>query len=125
MTAPFKHASWGLSLALLLMGTGHSDAVQAGSSAQMRVGLTLVAPEEAQRPLPAPGELDFPASPHAVLCDSQNRGYRECRTPFRGPVKLARETAATRCVENRNWGWHEGAVWVDDGCGAVFMREDS
>ena len=41
------------------------------------------------------------------------------------PEAAARETAATHCVENRNWGWHEGAVWVDGGCGAVFMRQDT
>lgn len=123
MTAALKHASWGISLALLLLASGHSDAVRAGtSSGQMRVGLTIVDPQQAAEPLPVPAELDFPASPHAVLCDAKGQGYRECRTPFRGPVQLSRETAGTRCVENRTWGWREGAVWVDGGCAAVFMR---
>jgi hypothetical protein len=45
-----------------------------------------------------------------------------CRTPFHGPVTLSREVSATRCIEHRNWGWRDGAVWVDQGCGAVFVR---
>lgn len=93
------------------------------SRAQMRIGLTVVAaqPGVAER-LPAPAELEFPASPNAVMCRSDDHGYRECRTPFRGPVALSREVAATRCVEDVNWGWRNGAVWVDRGCSAVFVR---
>ena len=92
------------------------------SSGRMRIGLTLVAAEPAAAPLPEPAGLGYPASPNAVLCRSDDLGYRECRTPFRGRVALSREVGATRCIEHRNWGWHDGAVWVDQGCGAVFVR---
>lgn len=91
------------------------------ASSQMRVGLVLVAANESQAALPAPSQLDFPASPSAVLCSSDVAGYRECETPFRGSVVLSRELDDTRCVEGRNWGWREGAVWVDRGCTAVFL----
>lgn len=91
------------------------------ASAQLRVGLVLVAANELQTPLPAPAQLDFPASPNAVLCSSDAAGYRECETPFRGRVVLSRELDDSRCVEGRNWGWREGAVWVDRGCTAVFL----
>lgn len=93
------------------------------SSARMQVGLTLVSPGE-ETALPDPSSLDFPASANAIRCESESRGYRECRTPFHGPVTLAREVSATRCVEDENWGWHQGRVWVDRGCAAVFMRID-
>lgn len=92
------------------------------TSAQLRIGLVLVAANELQTVPPAPSQLDFPASPSAVLCRSDAAGYRECATPFRGRVLLSREVDNTRCVEGRNWGWREGAVWVDRGCAAVFLR---
>lgn len=93
------------------------------SNTRMRIGLTLLAPRPgAAERLPAPGELEFPASPSAVMCRSDDHGYRECRTPFHGPVALSREVATTRCVEDVNWGWRNGAVWVDRGCSAVFVR---
>jgi hypothetical protein len=92
------------------------------STGQMRIGLTVVAAEPVEARLPDPASLGYPASPNAVLCHSDDHGYRECLTPFHGRVVLSREVSATRCVENRNWGWRDGAVWVDQGCGAVFVR---
>ncbi len=93
------------------------------SSAQLRVGLTLVSADESQVEPPSPVELDYPASPSALMCRSEAGAYRECRTPFRGKVVLSRELDGTRCIEGSNWGWREGAVWVDRSCAAVFLRE--
>lgn len=140
MTTSFKRAGWALCLALLAIPAaarigGPDRVIVSGnarprvalplladaSSGRMRIGLTLVAAEPAAAPLPEPASLGYPASPSAVLCHS-DLGYRECRTPFQGPVTLSREIGATRCIEHRNWGWHEGTVWVDQGCGAVFVR---
>ena len=101
------------------------------SSSRMRIGLTLIPSGPAEASVPEPASLGYPASPNAVLCrsddqgnrgDRADRGYRECRTPFKGPVTLSREVGATHCIEDHNWGWREGAVWVDRGCGAVFVR---
>jgi hypothetical protein len=127
-----KQAAWLLSLTLMATpvpspangaaGTMVMPMVASSSSAQMRVGLTLAPPDSPGARLPDPASLDFPASPNAVLCHSPDQGYRECRTPFRGPVKLSREVTGTRCIEDRNWGWRNGAIWVDQGCGAVFLR---
>ncbi|WP_441816710.1 DUF3011 domain-containing protein [Lysobacter sp. TAF61] len=127
-----KQAVWLLSLTLLATpilspargagGAFVAPMMASSSSGQMQVGLTLLAPDSTTTQPPDPASLDFPASPNAVLCHSPNRGYRECRTPFRGPVRLSREITGTRCVEDRNWGWRDGAIWVDQGCGAVFMR---
>ncbi|MFZ3042702.1 MAG: DUF3011 domain-containing protein [Thiobacillus sp.] len=92
------------------------------ASGVMRVGLVLVdAPSQAP-PLPDPASLDFPATSRAIRCESDSQQYRECQTPFRGPVRLAREVSGTRCVEDQNWGWREGRVWVARGCSAVFVR---
>jgi len=142
MPRSFKHAVWSLCLVTLALpaaviaeGNWQGPVAAAGtqtvgpqvltrrSSGQMRVGLTLVAVDTpASAPLPDPAGLGYPASPSAVLCRSEGDGYRECRTPFRGRVLLSREVADTRCVENGNWGWRDGAVWVDRGCAAVFVQ---
>ncbi|MBA2239614.1 MAG: DUF3011 domain-containing protein [Lysobacter sp.] len=59
------------------------------------------------------------------MCRSQSAAYRECRTPFREKVVLSRELDGTSCIEGRDWGWSEGAVWVDRGCAAVFLRQSA
>lgn len=102
-----------------------TTAPAARSSAQFRVGLVLVAADELQQPLPTPAQLDFPASANAVMCRSDTSAYRECATPFRGNVVLSRELGGTGCVEGGNWGWREGAVWVDQGCAGVFLRQSA
>jgi hypothetical protein len=114
VSAPARFVAVPASTGVLLAGA---------SRTRMRVGLTIVdAQPAAAGHLPAPAELEFPASPNAVMCRSDDHGYRECRTPFHGPVVLSREVAATRCIEDVNWGWRNGAVWVDRGCSAVFVR---
>lgn len=119
-------SSWKCSLWLLVLAAGPWWALTAHSSGhsrgQMSVGLTLVAGDVPELPLPTPVELDHPASPNAVLCRSGTLGYRECRTPFHERALLSRELTDTRCIEGRNWGWRPGAVWVDGGCAAVFMK---
>lgn len=101
-------------------GLAHSQWFAGASSGVMRVGLILVDDASAAA-LPDPASLDFPATSRAIRCESEGQRYRECRTPFRGPVTLAREVSGTRCVEDQNWGWREGQVWVDQGCAAVFV----
>lgn len=138
MSRPTKYAFWLSALSVIALpaygatpqtsgqqgrsmasvGTGHSSGV-------MRVGLTLVDSQEADAPLPLPAQLSHPASPSAVLCRSEATGYRECLTPFRGPVLLSRELADARCIEGENWGWREGAVWVNGGCSAVFLSRSA
>ncbi|MFP7724137.1 DUF3011 domain-containing protein [Lysobacter sp. D1-1-M9] len=88
------------------------------SRGQMRVGLTIVAPADE----PAADEEGFAGLDAEVRCESSDLGYRECRTPFRGAVKLSHELSEVICVEGGNWGWRAGAVWVDRGCSAVFVK---
>jgi len=101
-------------------GLAYSQWYAGASSGVMRVGLILVDGPSAS-PLPDPASLDFPATSRAIRCESAGRGYRECQTPFHGPVTLAREVSGTRCIQDQNWGWREGRVWVDQGCAAVFV----
>lgn len=134
MPQPSQHVFW-LALYLIALpafaappqttgasGRATAAAASGHSGATMRVGLTLVAAHPPVAALPLPAQLTHPASPSAVLCSSEAAGYRECLTPFRGPVLLSRELAAdSRCIEGRTWGWRDGAVWVDRGCSAVFL----
>ncbi|MBF6025685.1 DUF3011 domain-containing protein [Lysobacter niastensis] len=143
MTTRWKHTGWAFGLTLLTIPAaahiGRDERAFAerrpmqaaaplmladATSGRMLIGLTIVSPQEqaSDAPLPEPASLGYPASRNAVLCHSDDHGYRECMTPFHGRVSVSREVSSTRCIENRNWGWREGAVWVDQGCGAVFVR---
>lgn len=101
-------------------GLAHWQWYAGASSGVMRVGLILV-DEQPAAALPDPASLDFPATSRALRCESDGQRYRECPTPFHGPVTLSREVSGTRCVQDQNWGWREGRVWVDGGCAAVFV----
>lgn len=58
-------------------------------------------------------------------CAAADAGYRECRIPGDGPVRVMQELGRGRCVEGRTWGQRSGWVWVDAGCRARFERVDS
>ncbi|MFP7722581.1 DUF3011 domain-containing protein [Lysobacter sp. A3-1-A15] len=98
----------------------HAGPMLAGASrGTMQVGLTIVAPPEAED---AGSDLSQDANADAqVRCDSPGLGLRECRLPFRGPVRLSHEVSEVMCVEGGNWGHRNGVVWVDRGCSAVFV----
>ena len=118
MTTSSNHRLPAAALLTLLLGLSMHAA--AASSGVMRVGLTLV-DEQVSLRLSDPASLDFPATARAIRCESDGQRYRECQTPFHGPVTLAREVSGTRCIRDQNWGWREGRVWVDQGCAAVFV----
>ena len=88
------------------------------SRGTMRVGLTIVAPPEADA---SGAALDPAAEAAQVRCDSPGLGYRECALPFRGAARLSHEVSEVMCVEGGNWGHRNGVVWVDRGCSAVFV----
>jgi hypothetical protein len=64
---------------------------------------------------PGPGGLE-------VRCESRNDRYVECQTGFRGPAVVARNLSSTRCVDGVNFGSLAGAMWVNNGCRAVFVE---
>ena len=57
--------------------------------------------------------MGYPPQGRAILCESQDGGYRECATGFRGNAVLTENRSDTRCVEGGNWGnTGRGSVWV-------------
>src|SRR5690606_3164399 len=57
-----------------------------------------------------------------VVCSSNERRRRECRTPFNGRPVLVENISGTRCIEGRNFGGGGGTMWVDDGCRGRFAE---
>jgi hypothetical protein len=56
----------------------------------------------------------------AIVCESRDGRYRECRVPFRGRAALLRQLSSQPCVEGRSWGSRPGLLWVNHGCRASF-----
>lgn len=58
-----------------------------------------------------------------LSCGSPQYNYNMCQVDTgRGSnVRLQRQTSNTRCIEGRNWGWNRAGIWVDKGCGGVFV----
>lgn len=57
-----------------------------------------------------------------LVCSSNDRRRRECRTPFKGRPVLVENISGTRCIEGRNFGGGGGTMWVDDGCRGRFAE---
>lgn len=55
-----------------------------------------------------------------VTCESKDNRQVECDIGTRGDVRLVRQLSKSACVEGRSWGQSRHAVWVKDGCRAVF-----
>lgn len=69
----------------------------------------------------AVGNGGNPGNGPMIVCQSNNRRYRECNTGFRGRVELVnRLNNSAACVEGRTWGQRQGTVWVSRGCRARF-----
>ena len=56
-----------------------------------------------------------------IRCDSNSNRHVVCNTGWRSAV-LVRQVSDTRCVEGRNWGSSNGAVWVNGGCRGEFAE---
>lgn len=57
-----------------------------------------------------------------LVCSSNDRKRRQCRTPFNGRPVLVENISGTRCVEGRNFGGGGGTMWVDGGCRGRFAE---
>jgi hypothetical protein len=55
-----------------------------------------------------------------VICTSISNRYRECPAPWRGDAMLSQQLSNAACIEGRSWGQKPGAIWVNNGCRAVF-----
>lgn len=61
-------------------------------------------------------------SGQTLVCSSDDRRRRQCRTPFNGRPVLVENISGTRCIEGRNFGGGGGSMWVDDGCRGRFAE---
>ena len=61
-------------------------------------------------------------SGQTLVCSSNDRRRRQCRTPFNGRPVLVENISGTRCVEGRNFGGGGGTMWVDGGCRGRFSE---
>ena len=71
-----------------------------------------------------PGQ-DWPgAGPggQTLICSSDDRRRRDCRTPFNGRPVLIENISGTRCIEGQNFGGGGGAMWVEGGCRGRFAE---
>jgi hypothetical protein len=71
-----------------------------------------------------PGQ-NYPQRPgysggQTVRCESNDGRYNHCSANTRGGVQLSRQLSNTQCVQNRNWGYDNGGIWVSNGCRAEF-----
>ena len=56
-----------------------------------------------------------------VTCSSDDNRTRSCPWDRRaGRPVLVEQLSRTQCVENRNWGYSNNAIWVSQGCRARF-----
>ena len=59
-----------------------------------------------------------------VECTSKDYRYTRCGVNWR-QADLVRQTSETRCIKGKNWGVDRGGLWVDRGCGGVFVESGS
>ncbi len=54
-------------------------------------------------------------------CRSENYSYSRCDVPWRD-ARLVQQLSSTACVRGRTWGIDRRGLWVDAGCGGVFVE---
>lgn len=61
-------------------------------------------------------------SGQTLICSSNDRRRRDCRTPFNGRPVLVENISGTRCQEGVNFGGGNGTMWVEQGCRGRFAE---
>lgn len=86
------------------------------------------APAMAQTAAPAMAGQTFAAAAAtqygqsgSIQCRSINMREQTCSMPWRR-AELVRQTSNSACVEGRTWGSRRGQIWVDRGCGGIFVE---
>ena len=83
--------------------------------------LTLAAGSaRAQPPAPAGPDAAVVAA-HSVSCSSKPGERSDCPADTSKGVALVRSVGESPCLLGKTWGYTDAAVWVSDGCGAVFF----
>lgn len=57
-----------------------------------------------------------------VTCESQGNQRVECPMDTAGAVRVVRQLSHSPCTEGVSWGLFKHAVWVTNGCRAIFQK---
>ena len=57
----------------------------------------------------------------SVECQSRDYRMNRCNVDWRD-ARLVRQISSSRCVRGQNWGIDRRGLWVDRGCGGVFVE---
>ncbi|MBN8480957.1 MAG: DUF3011 domain-containing protein [Xanthomonadales bacterium] len=79
-------------------------------------GFLLATAADAQPPRPGAGP-----DRDSVRCESKDYRLNRCNVDWRDG-RLVRQTSSSRCVRGQNWGVDRRGLWVDRGCGGVFVE---
>ncbi|HWW61683.1 MAG TPA: DUF3011 domain-containing protein [Thermoanaerobaculia bacterium] len=60
------------------------------------------------------------ANARTLLCESSNNGRNRCSADTSYGVQLTRQISRNNCQLNRDWGYDQSGIWVDNGCRAEF-----
>ena len=67
------------------------------------------------------GLFSLASKAEVIHCASEGYRYNTCSTyGYADMAYLVRQTSSTNCVEGQNWGFENGAIWVDNGCSGDF-----
>lgn len=56
-----------------------------------------------------------------VRCESRGYNYTRCNANWRD-ARIVRQTSNNECRKGRSWGVDRQGLWVDRGCGGVFVE---
>ena len=57
---------------------------------------------------------------YTISCKSPAYRYQYCSASTDGYARLLNQTSNAPCVQGRTWGYDNGGVWVNGGCGGSF-----
>jgi hypothetical protein len=66
------------------------------------------------------------AAEEKIRCESSGNQYRHCSVDTNGKeIRIAKQLSTSRCIINDSWGYDNRGVWVDKGCRAEFIVDDT
>ena len=57
---------------------------------------------------------------YTISCESHGYRYQYCGANTDGYARLLNQSSSAPCVQGRTWGYDNGGVWVNNGCGGNF-----
>lgn len=88
--------------------------IVAGSIVLGSMALMAAAQAEPQRG-------DYGSRHDRIACESENYRFTRCNADWRD-AEIVRQTSESRCIEGRTWGVDRRGLWVDRGCGGIFVE---